>query len=561
MSLTTFARSRSRVALALVAGLVLVGALSNPADAIKPAGSRIAVQLESGTSASGDPANAITSGWWGHEGGANNGTGTGTTYLSSDASNGAGTVDDASLAAMLAAMGTDDLSKIYYAIVPTSADGSTEHPTVTAGENAAEAFHWILYQNWGGPLNGTANANDSVSFVSTLSQVTNWVNAGQPVQGFDSGLVLHDSTVSGNPVSTAPKGTSILNTWPAGTQLSLVAYVINGFDTDLANQVPIVADDGTGHAKTAWLPFTTVGKPGDSLRTSAGYVVAGAYAPTVATAASYSSTGATLTATVKDKFNATATDATGNIEFSLVTNGVPGTPTSVATVNGVASLPIPGFTSGSKIYDAKYVPDSGASTKYLTSAPKRTTMTAPIATTTKLTVVGGTTSDTLTATVSPKVAGKVVFTDTTSSGTSTLGTATVSTSTGLAKLVKALSARKHTIKATFTPTSTTYKASSISKTVWKPSITVSYSDSTPTHGTTPKMTVKVVAVGTTVSGTITITWDPPSGTTKYLKYTLVNGAKTIVLPKMVLGTTKITIKYSGNSTVLAATKATLLKAH
>ena len=75
MSLTTFARSRSRAALALVAGLVLAGAVSSPAGAVKPAGSLASVQLETGSSASGNPANAITSGWWGHEGGANNGTG------------------------------------------------------------------------------------------------------------------------------------------------------------------------------------------------------------------------------------------------------------------------------------------------------------------------------------------------------------------------------------------------------------------------------------------------------------------------------------------------------
>jgi len=554
MSLTTFARSRSRVALALVASLILVGALSSQADAIKPPGSRVAVQLETGASPSYDPANAITSGWWGHEGGANNGTGTGTTFLSVDASDGAGTLNETTFAAMLAAMGTDDPSKVYFAIVPTSGDGSAEHPTVTAGENAAEAFNWILYQNLGGPLNGNANANDSVTTVSTLSQVTAWVGAGQPVQGFDSSLVLHDSTAPGNPVSTAPKGKSILNNWPAGTQLSLVAYVINGFDTDLANQVPLVADDGTGHAKTAWMPFTTVAKPGDALRTSAGYQVAGPYAPTISTSATYTTSTATLTATVKNMSNTTATDATGNIEFAPVVNGVRGTSTLVPTVNGAASLPSFAFTTGTKKYDARYVPDGPASASYLTSEWKTTTLTA---TTTALSVTGGSTSDTMTATVSPHPAGTVRFYD----GTTLLKSVAVSTSTGKATYKKLLTARKHTIKATFTPTSTLYKPSSYTKSYWKPAISASYSDSTPTHGTTPKMTVKVIATGTTVSGTITITWDPPSGSTRTFTYTLSGGAKAFYLPKMVVGKTKITIKYNGHSPVLAATKVTYLTAH
>jgi len=551
MSLTTFARSRSRAALALVAGLVLAGAVSSPAGAVKPAGSLASVQLETGSSASGNPANAITSGWWGHEGGANNGTGSGSTYLSLDASNGAGTVDDASIAALLAAMGTDDLSKVAYAIVATSADGSAERPTITPGENAAEAFGWILYQGFGGALNGTSNANDSVTTVSTLAQVSAWVAAGRPVQNYDNNLVLHDATAPGNPVSIAPQGSSILKTWPAGTHLSLVAYVTNGTDPDLDNQVPIVAAGGDGKAKSAWLPLTTVAKPGDAVRTSAGYEVVGAYAPTVSAAATYTSSGASLTATVKDKVSATATNATGTIEFRLVTGGVQGAPTSVPTVNGVATLSLPGFTSGTKTYDARYVPDGPASATYLTSADKRTTMTVPTATTTTLSVVGGSTSDTLTATVSPKTAGTVKFYD----GTTLLKSMSVSTSTGKAIYKKLLSAKKHLLKATFTPTSASYKAStSATKTVYKPTISITKSPSTVRHGTYPKLTVKVVATGATVSGTITITYDPASGSTKTITATLSGGAKTVTLPKSVAGTTKITVKYNGHGSVLAATK-------
>jgi hypothetical protein len=553
MSVTTFARSRSRLALGLVAGLVLAGALGNPADAAKPDGSRIPIQVETGSSATGDPANAVTSGWWGHEGGADNGTGTGSTFLSLDASNGTNAVDDTTLAATLTALGAPDLDHIGYAIVPTTADGSNENPTATAGQNAATVFNAggagrVLYLGFGGALNGSANANDSVTVASSKSEVEAWVAAGRPLQTFNNSLQMVD--ISSGTVSATPQGKSILNAWPAGTQLSLVAFVTNGMDPALDNQVPLVAVEG-GKAKTAWMPFTTVAKPGDALRTSAGYQVAGAYAPTVSTAATFTSIGASLAATVKNKANATATDASGTIEFRLVTGGVQGAPSSVPTVNGVATLSIPGFTSGTRIYDARYVPDGAASATYLTSADKRTTMTAPTATTTSLSVVGGSTYDTWTATVSPKTAGTVKFYD----GSTYKGSASVSTSTGKATFKKLLSAGKHSLKATFTPTSSAYKPStSATRTVYKPTISISKSPSTVKHGTAPKLMIKVVATGTSVSGTVTVTYDPASGSTKTYTVTLSGGSKTFTLPKAVAGTTKITAKYNGHSPVLAASK-------
>lgn len=566
MSLVPLGRRSRRlavgVAAALATGLALAAnPIAGPANAANPAGSLVELFVESPTFTA-NPTNAIASGWWGHEGGTGP-AGAGPSILSLAGVDGSGQITQASQDALLAALGTDNFDDIGYAVVPYTANGSNERPAITPGENAAEAFQWVVRgaSGWGASLNGSAAANDSVTKVSTLAQLTAWVNATRPLQGFDNNLVLHDLADPANPVSVAPEGKSILNAWPAGTQLSLVAYVTTGAgDPDLQNEVPLVEADGTGHAKTAWMPFTTVASPTSALRTSAGYSLIGAYAPGITRTQAYTSTGATLTGTVKNNLNATATDATGNLEFAEVVGGVRGTATAQATVNGVAALSIPGFTSGTKVYDVRYVPDGAASATYSTTDWFRTTMTAPTATVTKLTVTGGTTSDTIKAVITPHVAGTVKFIDATSSSTTSV-TKTVSTSTGVASWVKPLSAKKHTIKATFTPSSAAYQTSTATKVVWKPSISVSYSDSTPAKGTTPKMAVKVVAVGTTVSGTITITWDPPSGTTKYLKYTLVNGAKTVVLPKMVLGTTRITLKYSGNSTVLAATKATLLKAH
>ncbi|RNL79984.1 hypothetical protein EFL95_13770 [Nocardioides marmorisolisilvae] len=548
--MTTFARSRSRLALGVVGALVLAGALLNPADAAKPDGSRIPIQVETGSSATGDPTHALTSGWWGHEGGGNNGTGTGSTFLSLDASNGTNTVDDTTLAATLLALGAPDLDHIGYAIVPTTSNGSNEDPAVVAGQNAAEVFNAggagrVLYLGFGGAMNGSTLANDSVTVVSSKSEVEAWVAAGRPLQTFNNNLQMVD--VSSGNVSLTPQGKSILNAWPAGTNLSLVAFVTNGMDPDLDNQVPLVADDGSGKAKTAWMPFTTVGKPGNALRTSAGYQVAGAYAPTITATATSTSTGTSLKATIKNKANGTATDATGTLQFAQVIGGVDQTPTSVPVSGGAATLSLSGFTTGSRTYDITYVPDAPAQATYLTSAPKRVTVNP---TTVSLSITGGSTSDTLKATVSPKTAGKVSFKD----GTTTIGTATVSTSTGIAQYKKLLSAKKHTITATFTPTNTSYTVSTASKSVYKPTISITKSPSTVRHGTSPKLTIKVVATGTSVSGTIKVTYDPASGSTKTYTLTLSGGAKTFTLPKAVAGTTKITVTYNGHSPVLAATK-------
>ncbi|MFL6059917.1 MAG: hypothetical protein ACJ72E_01705 [Marmoricola sp.] len=542
---TNLARRRTRVmAAGLVAGLLAAPlALGSPANAVQPAGSRVAVLIENGKTTPNDitfdPANANASGWWGHEGGANNGTGTNQTFLSMDGSGTAGTTDQ-KVAALMAAMGTDDISKIGFVIVPTSADGSNEDPSVTAGQNVGEVFSngWILDDGGlGVGLSGTAQPNDSVAMVSTLTQIQNWVGAGKPLQGFDSSLQLHDVSAPGQPVSTNPKGTSILNTWAAGTDLSLVAYVTNGTDPDLQNVIPLVASS-SGKAETAWLQFTTVAKPGDALRTSAGYQVVGAYAPTVAVTASYSGSTATLTATVKNKLGGTATDATGSIDFAQFVGGVDQTPTSVAITAGTgqAKLDIPGFTSGSRTYHVSYSPDVAAQGTYLPSGQATITIAS---TTTSLSAVGGAT-DTMTATVSPKVAGKVVFKD----NNVTIGT--VNAVNGVAKYAKKLAYGKHVLTAIFTPTNTSYKPSTASATRYQGKIATVLTPKKGRHGVRPKVTVKITA-GVVATGKVTIVFDPPTGPTKKFVVTLKNGAATLLLPKTVKGKTKVTALYGGGS--------------
>jgi hypothetical protein len=539
MSKTLLARrsSRRRVA-ALVGSLVLavlplgIAATGGAASAEAAPGSPVEVFVDSTSSAS--LADAIKSGWWGHEGGADNGTGTSTSFLDVDGS-------DPDLSVF------SDLANIRVAFVATSADGSAEHPAVSAGQSVDQVFPWFMDAGLQTGLNGNTNPNDSVNIVSTGAEYNAWFSAGQPLQGFNNNLQLIDISAPGTPVSATPQGKSILNRWPAGTDVSLVFYESTGA-TSPTNGLPIVRVGDDGHAVTAYMPFATVAKPGDAVRTSAGYQVAGAYAPSIALSPVYSSTGATLTATIKKKDGSIATDATGNVEFAPVVGGVAGAPTSVAVgPDGKAELSVTSFPPGSapKTFDVRYVPDVAAQGTYLTTSASRVTLVNPVATTTSLKVAGGAT-DTLTATVSPAVAGQVVFKD----GAATLGSAAVSG--GSAKLVRTLAAGKHVLSATFTPSAAGHVGSTTSKTVWQPKITTTLKPTKPKKGSRPKLTVTVVATGASVTGKVTLVFDPPKGRTKLITATLVGGKAVVKLPKVVKGRTRVTVMYLGNAQVLAA---------
>jgi hypothetical protein len=573
-SLTISPHRRSGlIALGLATGLTLSSLVAaGPATAIKPSGSRAEVMLTTGASdGSLDPDDAITAGWWGHEGGAHNGTGTGTTYLSLNGADSTRTVTDQSIAALLAAMGTDDFGNIAYAIVPTSADGSSETPSVTAGENAADAFAdgWVMSASWDAALNGSAQPNDSVITVSKANQLTAWVAAGKPLQSFDSSLVLHDVSDPATPVSAAPRGTSILNTWPVGTHLSLVAYVSDGFDTSsaYAGSVAKVKAGPGGKAMTAWVPFTTVAKPGDPLRSSAGYVMAGPAQTSLSVTSSLVGDTATLAATVKKPDGTQATDATGTIVFTeVVTAGSTPPPTEVAASNGTASLTVPLPAGATKVFDVTYVPDAPAQAGYLApaSATRRTVtheVTQPPAaqsTTTSLTVTGtlpGTAA--LKAAVSPAATGTVTFSD----GTATLGQASVIG--GSATLTATLAQGQHAIKASFAPADAAgFKASSSAvATVWTPGITTTVKPAKLVAGKNGKLTITLATPGTTASGQLVVTIKPPKGgKAKTVTVGLKGGRATVKLAKLVKGKTKVTIAYAGSGNVLGATATASVKA-
>jgi hypothetical protein len=437
---------RRAVAAAAVAALPLgiVAMTGSPASAHEAPGSPVEVFVDS--TASADLADAIQNGWWGHEG-ANDGTGTAPSFPDVNGSD----PDFTSL--------FPDPSKIRVAFVTTSADGSAEHPAVSAGQSVGQVFGWFMDAGLQTGLNGTSATNDSVNVVSTGAEFNAWDTAGQPVQGFDDSLVLHDVTAPGNPVSTAPKGKSILNRWAAGSHVSLVFYATTGA-VDAHGQ-PIVAVGADGHAITAYMPFTTVQKPGDSIRTSAGYVdtAFGAVAQDTSTTLTTSvpspqgaGTPIDLTATVAVSSGSDV--PVGSVEFfkgatSLGTGSLDGS--GVAHLNGVA-LP-----AGSYSLTAVYTPQNTQTLAFNTSTSPAVSFTI---TATSTSVAGSATPGadvtapvTLTAQVTPPVAGSVVWKE---AGVTLEGPVAVD-GTGYAEVQHTFSTPgDHDVTVYFTPDSTDY---------------------------------------------------------------------------------------------------------
>lgn len=260
---------RLATATAAAALLLVPASLVASAGATAPQGSNAEVILET-KDVTGQPWNASLHGWWGHEGKADD-SGSRPTFLSLDMSDGHGVVDNATMKAVHKALHDGgDFSSLRVAFVPYSADGHNERPHVTAGETAGQAFTWFADLGVGSGLNGTTNPNDFVSWVSTQTEYSKWWNAGRPVQGFSNKLGVLD--VNTGAASANPQGKSILNRWPAGTKLSLVFYVSDGFDKAMP-QEPTVKVGPDGRALTAWLTFKTVASPDHPVRTSGGYKV------------------------------------------------------------------------------------------------------------------------------------------------------------------------------------------------------------------------------------------------------------------------------------------------
>jgi len=247
----------------MVAAILGTAALSATAEI--PKGSAAEVIFETGSHGTiGDPGYAVVKGWWGREGGLH----TGPTFVSLNAADAKGVVTTASVAALHQALHDGgSFGNLRVAFVPASSDGSTERPVVHAGETAGQAFKWWSSLGMGTGIGGGKSPYLGF-FISTQKQWDKFWHAGRPVQAFNANLVLHD--ISDGSVSAAPQGTSILNTWPAGTKISVVLYVSDGQSNELE---PIVKVGPDGRALTAWLTLRTIAQPGNPVRSSAGYQV------------------------------------------------------------------------------------------------------------------------------------------------------------------------------------------------------------------------------------------------------------------------------------------------
>lgn len=581
-SLPSASRASRRPSAKLTAGTAIAAVaatvLGFSAPSVAAPASPVRVFTETG-GFTAESANAISAGWWGHEGSGRSGS----TVFSLDGGGGSGQPNSTTLAAQLAKIGPDaTLDDLHVAFVLTSSDGSAEKPAVSAGQTVGQVFHWFDASTTSSSLAGNNNANDYVDALSTEASYNAWYNAGQPVYGFDNNLVAHDAAAPGDPASGPHAiGTSILNTWPAGTNVSLVYYVSTSVN---ANNEPIVAVGPDGHAETAWVPLTTVALPADhsqdpvgstfsssydTVRTSAGYVVDGAaVTPTLTLKDSWSAGSGTLTASLTDASSHALTNATGTIQFQARAVGASGgTFTNVGspvTVNssGIATAPITGLTPGQfREFQAVYMPDSTASSLYTAATSNIDQAFDPYTTTTTLSV-GGTLRYPYHQTLGAAVAssggvpdGTVTFLD---KGVS-IGTVALN-STGHASLSKGLSIGTHLISVRYNGSSNFGGSTSAVKSVAigkdAASITLTFSPivSRFVHGSRPKVTTTVKAYGLTPTGTVTIAVYQPNRRTITLKGTLRGGKLTLTLPALLRGTTKLTVKYLGSSTVGAATK-------
>ena len=435
---------RRAVAAAAVAALPLsvVAVTGSPASAHEAPGSPVEVFVDSNASANlGD---ALQHGWWGHEGGADNGAGSLPSYFDLNGS-------DVDLASTF-----PDLAHVGVAFVTTSADGSGERPSVAVGQTVDQVFPWFMDAGVQTGLNGNTNANDSVNIVSTGAEYDSWFGAGQPLQGFNNNLQMID--IGPNTVSATPQGKSILNRWASGAQVSLVFYQTTGATV---NGKPVVARGADGKAITAYMPFTAVQKPGDAVRTSAGYVdtafgAVGQDTHTTLTTSAPSPQGAgtpiDLTAAVA--VNTGSDVPAGSVEFFQGTTSLgQGTlnASGVAHLNGV-SLP-----AGSYSLAAVYTPQNTQTLAFnaSTSAAVSFTITA-----TSTAVAGSATPGadvtapvTLTAQVTPPVAGSVVWKE---AGVTLEGPMAVD-GTGYAEVQHVFSTPgDHNVTVFFTPDSTNY---------------------------------------------------------------------------------------------------------
>lgn len=486
---TPLMRRRRIVAGALALAIpTAIFATASTANAYAPTPGAAEIILEAG-SLTGSGANALPSGWWGHEGASHNLS----TYFSLNTTG-------STLAQTLAKIGPDATASNLHTAFVVNPTSSNVKPAITAGETVGQAYQYFDASGFGHSLAGNTQTNDYVDAISTEASYNAWFNAGQPVYGFNDQLQAIDAAAPGAPLSGSHAiGTSILNTWPAGTQIGVVYYVSNANN---ANNEPIVLADSTGHAEAAYVPLTTVALPADhsqdpatgfpssydTIRTSAGYVDTTVGDRTAATAvtsdvASPQASGATVTfsTTVTDLDNANAPVTSGSVTFFDGSTNL-GTATTASSA-GTWSLPVSSLAPGSHTITAVYngpatgthfAQSNAAGEPFTISAANTTTVLTlnPDATNSTVTVHAGD-AVTLTAhafktgdSTMTAVPGKVTFNGFFNGSTSptVLGSNVATDTTGVATLNTTFAAAgSWTVQAVFTPTDTTnYQGSNYS---------------------------------------------------------------------------------------------------
>jgi hypothetical protein len=261
-------------------------------------------------------------------------------------------------------------------------------------------------------------------------------------------------TAPGEPVSGAPRGKSILNRWPSGTHLSMVFVQTTGAIN--AGGKPILKVGSDGHAITSYMKFTTAAKPGDAIRTSAGYVDENFGVQGVATSTTLAASPASpqtagtpinLTATVSP--NTGSATPTGSVEFF---DGVTSLGNANVDGSGHATLGGQVLATGAHTLKAVFSPTGAFESSTSANVPFQIDSSPATPTTTSVAAVPG--ADylapvALSAAVTPAgAAGTVQFKE----GAANLGSPVTVDALGNASLSYTFSAPgPHSVTAVFTP--------------------------------------------------------------------------------------------------------------
>ena len=425
---------------------------------------------------------------------------------------------------------------------------------------------------------------------STVTNTLNYITAGSQLfsgaTAVPYGSVLFiNSVITPNPAgsSTIPTGKLTYSVTLNGASLPSVVQIVDGYgDASFqsgANSTPLYLV-GNYPVLSSGTYVVTASYSGDSTYSASSTSTAFAVtqiAPTVAltTSATYIASAGSVTLNYSvtrpsgTYLTPLAAYPTGSAVFTDTTTGVV-LGTAPLNAAGLATLTTTAITaSGANTISAVYTGDANYTTTTSTTPITVGTLTA---TTTTLSVAANTyyvgTTVPLTATVTPAVSAKVSFYD----GSTLLGTATSSATTGIATLsatatTTALTAGTHSLSAVFTGT-TTYAASTGTTSLTISQNLTSLVIDAPTASTygqtismngrisrSPSVATPVVGLTGTVTfkdGSTTIATATPVYVGSYAYYTA-----TVSLTTLTAGTHTLSAVYNGDTNYATSTSATV----